>query len=539
MAVLTSGIETDGVDFARNRDMMAQALAPVDAVSAGVEAAAEAGRARYEKRGMMLPRDRLALLLDPGAAFLELCAIAGYKRYGDSDGTGAGAGAITGIGRVAGRTCVVVVDNYAVKGGTVTPDGLAKKLRLQDIARENRLPVVSLSQSGGANLAYAHEVFIPGGRGFANQARLSALGIPQITVVHGSATAGGAYQPGLSDYVIMVKAQATMYLAGPPLLKAATGEIASDEALGGAQMHSQISGVADYLAQDDADGIRLARAVIAALPREVEPSALSFAEPLYPASDLMGLVPADPKQPYDCREILARLADGSEFVDFKPEFDAATLCGHIRIAGHACGVIGNNGPITAEGAMKAGQFIQLCDQASMPLIFLHNTTGFLVGTEPERAGIIKHGSKMIQAVANARVPKFAVVVGGSYGAGNYAMCGRGFDPRFVFAWPNARTSVMGPAQAGQVLRMVAEAKMAAAGLIDTGKLDALEQGTAAMIAEQTTALASSARLEDDGIIDPRQTREILALVLGLAATTPARGGPATTGGANTFGVARL
>lgn len=532
--MLRSEVDAGSEGFAANAAAMQAALDGVQAVRAAVEAAGDAVRARYARRGQLMPRERLALLLDPGAPWLELCPYAGWKRYGDKDGTGAGAGAIAGIGRIEGRSCVVVVDNFAVKGGTVTPDGLAKKLRLQEVARENRLPMVSLSQSGGANLAYAHEVFIPGGRGFANQARLSALGIPQVTVVHGSATAGGAYQPGLSDHVILVRGQATMYLAGPPLLKAATGEVATDEALGGAEMHTQVSGVGDYLAEDDADGIRLARAVIGALPWPKDAAPPEFAPPMYPASDLMGLVPADPKQPYDAREIIARLVDGSRFLDFKPAYDAGTLCGQARIEGHAIGIIANNGPITPEGAAKAGQFIQLCDQAGMPLLFLHNTTGFLVGTEPERAGIIKHGSKMIQAVANARVAKLSVVVGGSYGAGNYAMCGRGFDPRFLFAWPNARTSVMGPAQAGQVMRIVTEAKMRAGGAVDEAKLDALEQGTAAMLAEQTTALASSARLEDDGIIDPRQTRDILALVLGLIATEGAR-----ITRPNTFGVARL
>ncbi|MCW1933816.1 acyl-CoA carboxylase subunit beta [Pararhodobacter zhoushanensis] len=534
MQGLTSEIDAAGPGFAANATAMEAALAPVLAVREAVEMAAESVRGRYAKRGMLLPRERLALLVDPGAPWLELCPFAGWKRYGDKDGTGAGAGAIAGVGRVAGRSCVVVVDNFAVKGGTVTPDGLAKKLRLQEIARENRLPLVSLSQSGGANLQYAHEVFIPGGRGFANQARLSALGIPQVTVVHGSATAGGAYQPGLSDYVILVRGQATMYLAGPPLLKAATGEVATDEELGGAEMHTQVSGVGDYLAEDDADGIRLARAVISALPWPEDSAATAGVPPLYPASELMGIVPADPKQPYDCREILARLVDGSGFLDFKPAYDAGTVCGHARVEGHALGIIANNGPITAQGAAKAGQFIQLCDQAGVPLLFVHNTTGFLVGTEPERAGIIKHGSKLIQAVANARVPKLSLVVGGSYGAGNYAMCGRGFDPRFLFAWPNARTSVMGPAQAGQVMRIVTEAAMTRAGAADTAKLDALEQGTAAMLAEATTALASSARLEDDGIIDPRQTRDILGLVLGLIASEGAR-----VTRPNTFGVARL
>ncbi|GAB1379188.1 geranyl-CoA carboxylase subunit beta [Pararhodobacter aggregans] len=534
VAVLSASCEAGSAAFAANAAAMEAAFAPVLAVREAVEAAAEAVRDRYARRGQLLPRERLALLLDPGAPWLELCPYAGWKRYGDKDGTGAGAGAIAGIGIIEGRSCVVVVDNFAVKGGTVTPDGLAKKLRLQEVARENRLPLVSLSQSGGANLQYAPEVFIPGGRGFANQARLSALGIPQVTVVHGSATAGGAYQPGLSDYVIMVRGQATMYLAGPPLLKAATGEVATDEELGGAAMHTQVSGVGDYLAEDDADGIRLARAVLGALPWPRDGGAAAFEAPLFPATDLMGLVPADPRQPYDCREIIARLVDGSDFLDFKPEYDMATLCGHARIEGHAVGIIGNNGPITAQGAAKAGQFIQLCDQAGMPLLFLHNTTGFLVGTEPERAGIIKHGSKMIQAVANARVPKLSVVVGGSYGAGNYAMCGRGFDPRFLFAWPNARTSVMGPAQAGQVMRIVTEAAMQRAGAVDSARLDALEQGTAAMLAEATTALASSARLEDDGIIDPRQTRDILGLVLALIASEGTRVTRETT-----FGVARL
>lgn len=537
MAVLETAVDAGSEGFAGNAERMVAALNAVRAIEETVEAAAEAARARYAKRRMLLPRDRLSLLLDPGTPWLELCALAGWKRYGDKDGTGAGAGAIAGIGRVSGVRCLVVVDNFAVKGGTITPDGLTKKLRLQEIARENRLPMVSLSQSGGANLAYAAEVFIPGGRGFANQARLSALGIPQITVVHGSATAGGAYQPGLSDYTIMVRGQATMYLAGPPLLKAATGEVASDEELGGAEMHTRVAGTGDYLAEDDADGIRQARAVMASLPWVDEtPSApeRAWVPPLYPVSELMGLVPADPKQPYDCREIIARMADGSGFLEFKPEYDQATICGQMRVEGMPCAVIGNNGPITANGAAKAGQFIQLCDQSGTPILFLHNTTGFLVGTEPERAGIIKHGSKMIQAVANARVPKISVLVGGSYGAGNYAMCGRGFDPRFIFAWPNSRTSVMGGAQAGMVLRIVTEAKMRAAGAVDEGKLDALERGTAEALDAQTTALMSSARLEDDGIIDPRDTRQVLAMVLDICREAEGR-----RLRPNTFGVARL
>lgn len=533
MAVLSSALTSSGAEFAANAARMADAWGAVQAVVASVAEAAEGARARAEARGMLMPRARLALLLDPGAPWLELCALAGYRRFGDRDGTGAGAGVIGGIGRVAGRWCLVMVDDYAVKGGTVTPDGLAKKLRLMEVARDNRLPLVVLAQSGGANLAYAHEVFIPGGRAFAMQARLSAAGIPQVTVVHGPATAGGAYQPGLSDHVVMVRGQATMYLAGPPLLKAATGEVATDEELGGAEMHCATAGTGDYLAEDDADGIRLAREIVAGLPLAEAPAG-DWTPPLFPADDLMGLVPADPKTPWDCREVIARLADRSDFLEFKAAYDAGTICGTMRIEGRACGVIGNNAPITAAGAAKAGQFIQLCDQAGTPILFLHNTTGFLVGTEPERAGIIKHGSKMIQAVANARVAKISVVVGGSYGAGNYAMCGRGFDPRFIFAWPNARTAVMGGAQAGKVLRIVSEAKMREAGAVDEERLAALETDTAAMLEAQTTALMSSSRLEDDGIIDPRQTRDLLAMCLEVIAA-----GTVRSVHPNSFGVARL
>jgi len=335
----------------------------------------------------------------------------------------------------------------------------------------------------------------------------------------------------------MVRNQATMYLAGPPLLKAATGEIATDEELGGAEMHSVVSGVSDYLAENDADGIRIARDILAALPwnAQLPPIELKkYEEPLYSPDELVGVVPADPKMPYDCREIIARIADGSAFLDFKPEYDSPTVCGQIAIAGHACGVIGNNGPITANGAAKAGQFIQLCDQSNTPLLFLHNVTGFIVGTEPERGGILKHGSKMIQAVANARVPKFSITVGGSYGAGNYAMCGRGFDPRFLFSWPNSRTSVMGGAQAGMVLRIVAEAKMKKTGQVDEARLAALEQRTREEMDAQTTALACTARMEDDGLIDPRDTRRILALLLDVCREADLR-----TLKPNTFGVGRF
>jgi len=535
MPKLQSQLNPQSPDFAVNAKAMQAEIDVFRSIEAKVEDTAEATRARYEKRGNLMPRDRLNLLLDRGSPFLELSALAGYMMFDDHDGTGAGAGCIAGIGYVSGVRAMVIVDNFAVKGGTISPVGLRKKLRLLEIALENKLPVITLAQSGGANLAYAAEMFVEGGRAFANQARMSAAGLPQITVVHGSATAGGAYQPGLSDYIVMVRQQATTYLAGPPLLKAATGEVATDENLGGAEMHTQVSGVGDYLAEDDADGIRIARDIMASLGWEgIQEPQVSVSQPDYPADELIGVVPADPKQPYDCREIIARIADGSDFLDFKPEYDAQTVCGHIRIEGRPCGVIANNGPITAPGAAKGGQFIQLCEQAGIPILFLHNITGFLVGTDPERNGIIKHGSKMIQAVANAKVPKISINVGGSYGAGNYAMCGRGFDPRFLFSWPNSRTAVMGGAQAGMVLRIVAEAKMAKAGSIDEAKLEAMETQTREMMDSQTTALASTARMEDDGLIDPRDTRRVLAYVLDICRAAEMR-----ELRNNSFGVARF
>lgn len=534
MPVLETRIDPESAAFRANAVAMETEVSGFRAIEAAVNEAAETVRARYEKRGNLMPQDRLALLLDRGSPFLELSSLAGYRMFDDKDGTGAGAGCIAGIGFVAGVRCMVIVDNFAVKGGTITPVGLQKKLRSQEIARENKLPIITLAQSGGANLAHAAEMFVTGGRAFANQARLSAMGIPQITVVHGSATAGGAYQPGLSDYIVMVRGQATTYLAGPPLLKAATGEIATDEELGGAEMHTQVSGVGDYLAENDADGIRLAREIMGSLGWTECAGPEGFADPLYPAEELIGVVPADPKEPYDCREIIARIVDGSAFLDFKPEYDGQTICGNAKIAGYPVGIIGNNGPITAQGAAKGGQFIQLCEQAGLPILFLHNITGFLVGTDAEQAGIIKHGSKMIQAVANARVPKISINVGGSYGAGNYAMCGRGFDPRFLFSWPNSRTAVMGGAQAGMVLRMVAEAKMAKAGGVDEAALAALEERTRVQMESQTTALASTARMEDDGLIDPRDTRRILAFVLEICSAAEKRALRP-----NTFGIARF
>ncbi|NBB34015.1 geranyl-CoA carboxylase subunit beta [Pseudomonas sp. BC115LW] len=538
MPMIESQLDPHSPQFALNREAMVASIEQVRQLERNLLTKAAEAKAKFDRRGQLLPRERLNLLLDPGAPFLELASLAGYKLHDDKDGSQAGGGLIAGIGYVSGVRVLVVANNSAIKGGTISPSGLKKSLRLQQIAMENKLPVITLAESGGANLNYAAEIFVEGARSFANQARMSAMGLPQITVVHGSATAGGAYQPGLSDYVVVVRGKAKLFLAGPPLLKAATGEIATDEALGGAEMHAQTAGTAEYLAENDADGVRLVREIVSLLPwnaRLPQPARPDFDEPLYPIEELLGLIPVDPKKPYDVREIIARIADGSRFLEFKGEFDQQTLCGHLKIQGRPCGLIGNNGPITPQGASKAAQFIQLCDQSQTPLLFFHNTTGFMVGTESEQQGVIKHGSKLIQAVANARVPKLTLVVGGSYGAGNYAMCGRGLDPRFIFAWPNSRTAVMGGAQAGKVLRIVTEARQLKDGLVpDPKMLDMLEHVTAQKLDSQSTALYASANLWDDGLIDPRDSRTLLGYLLDICQEAEVRQLQP-----NSFGVARF
>jgi len=525
MAILQSEIDPQSDSTRRNAEIMQAAVDEFRAIEAKVIDTALGKAARYQAKGYMPPRERLGQLLDPGKPFLELSTLCGYLQDGDTDGSSAGGSVISGIGYVSGVRCLVMVDDYLTKGGSISTTGGGKRTRMQDICLREKLPMVTLAQSGGGNLLTVGDVFGPSGRGFANQAILSAAGIPQITVVHGSATAGGAYQPGLSDYVVMVRNQSTVYLAGPPLLKAATGEIATDEEIGGAEMHTEISGVADYLAENDADGIRIAREITRKLgwnDKQASESALDYAEPLYSADELLGVVPEDPKTPYDVREILARIADGSDFLEFKAGFDSGTICGHIEIHGFTLGVIGNNAPITANGASKAGQFIQLCEQSDTPILFLHNTTGFIVGTAAERAGILKHGAKLIQAVTNSRITKISVVVGGSYGAGNYAMCGRGMGPRFMFAWPRSVVSVMGPAQAGSVMRTVMEAKMSRTGEVDTAALDAMEQGVVDTMEAKSRALVNTARVWDDGIIDPRDTRKVIAYVLSVCRESDTR-----------------
>ncbi|MGB2360054.1 MAG: acyl-CoA carboxylase subunit beta [Porticoccaceae bacterium] len=541
MAVIESQLDTQSDAFKNNLQVMSAAVEEFRGIERRVIEAAQAKAPRYIKKGLIPPRERLNLLLDAGAPFLELSTLCGYMQDEDTDGSGAGGSYIAGIGYINGVRCVVAVDDYLTKGGSIGPMGGKKRNRVLDIAMQNKLPMVNLSQSGGGNLKFAGDSFGESGAMFARQCRLSAAGIPQITVVHGSATAGGAYQPTLSDYLIMVRKQSTMYLAGPPLLKAATGEIATDEELGGAEMHSEVAGTNDYLAENDADGIRIARDVTKKLgwnknqPLRAE---VTYQQPVYAAAELRGIVPEDAKTPFDMREVIARIADGSDFLEFKGDFDNGTLCGHIEIEGQPCGVIGNNSPITASGAAKGAQFIQLCEQSGTPLLFLANTTGFLVGTEPEQAGIIKHGAKFIQAVTNCSVPKITIIISGSYGAGNYAMAGKGMDPRFIFAWPRSVVSVMGPTQAGSVLRQVAEAKVARSGSEITAEvragIDAMEKDTVEAMEARSNALANTARVWDDGMIDPADTRAVVAFALSVCREADER-----TVNTNTFGIGRL
>ena len=491
---------------------------------------------RFAKRGQLLPRERVARLLDHGAPFLELSTLAGFGMH-DDDGASRvmGGGSIAGIGVVSGKRVLVLANDSAIKGGAISPMGLKKSLRAQEIAKENKLPLIYLVESGGANLLYQSEMFVEGGRFFANQARLSAAGIPQIAVVHGSSTAGGAYLPGLSDYVILVKEKTKIFLAGPPLVKAAMGEDASDEELGGAALHATQTGLGEYLARDDAHALTIARDLVAKLKWDRIPRREKGEPPKYDAEELPGVVPISEREPYDVREIVARLADSSDFLDFKRDYGAETVCGYAAIDGFEVGILGNNGAIQPEGSTKAAQFIQLCDQSGMPLIFLQNTTGYMVGREAERAGAVKHGSNMIQAVANARAPKFTVIIGGSYGAGNYGMCGRGFDPRMIFSWPNARVAVMGGPQAAKVMEIITRAKFEKSGQgVNEPVLKQMSEAIESQLERESTALYSSARLWDDGIIDPRDTRKILSLCLAIAAEAGAR-----VLHPNTFGIARL
>ncbi len=533
---LRSKIDVRSEPYATYRTAMLARIEAIRAAERRIVAHGERARVKFERRGQILPRERVDRLLDPGRPFLELSTLAGYRMHDDDgrDGT-SGGGSICGIGFVEGVRVMVVANDSAIKGGTISPMGLQKSLRAQRIAYENRLPTVSLVESGGANLLYQSELFVEGGRIFANMARASAAGLPQITVVHGSSTAGGAYLPGLSDYVIMVRNKAKVFLAGPPLVRAALGEDADDETLGGADMHSTVTGTAEYLADDDAEAVATARAMVRSLdwPKATRPP--DAPPPAYDPDELCGVVPPDPKIPYDVREVIARIVDGSEFLEFKRGFGPAIVCGHAAVEGHPCGIVANNGPIAPDESVKAAHFIQLCCQAGLPIVYLQNTTGYMVGTKAERAGAVKHGSKMIQAVANATVPQITLVIGGGYGAGYYGMCGRSFDPRFLFAWPSARVAVMGGAQAAEVMRIVTRAKFARKGQpLDEDALDKMAGALEERLERESEATFATARLWDDGIIDPRDSRRVLGFCLATcadAARTPLH--------PNTFGVARM
>ena len=494
---------------------------------------------KFDKRGQLLPRARLKALLDPGSYFIPLSTLAGYK-IGDDDGGKniMGGNGISGIGYVSGVRCMINVSDSGIKGGSMTQMGVEKGLRGAEIIKENKLPLISLVESAGANLFRQSEIFIRGGKSFANLAKLSAMGIPTIAVVHGSSTAGGAYTPGLSDQVIVVKNKSKIFLAGPPLLKAALGEVATDEELGGADMHYSITGLAEYMAKDDVDAIIKCRDVIKNLGWDddfISTKKDNFDEPLYPPEELIGVVPIDYKNPYDAREVIARIVDSSEFLDFKPEFGKQTVVGTAKIFGYKVGIVANNGPIFADGAVKAAQFIQLCSKANTPLIFLQNTTGYMVGTKEERKGIIKHGSKMIQAVTNCTVPKITLRIGASFGAGEYGMAGRSFDPRFLFAWPNNKLSVMGGEQAGRTMSQVAvESSKRRGEEPNMEMIKVIENKIIDTYAEEGEALFATARLWDDGIIDPRDSRKIIGECLNIVCDSEKR-----ELRPNTFGVGRM
>ena len=500
---------------------------------------------KFDKRGQLLPRERLKRLLDPGSFWLPLSTLAGYK-IGDDDGEkniGWGNG-IGGIGYVSGVRCMIGVSDSGIKGGSGSAMGVEKGLRSSQIIFENKLPLIQLIESAGANLLRQTDMFIKGGRSFANLAKMSAKGIPTIGVVHGSSTAGGAYQTGLSDYIIVVKKRSKIFLAGPPLLKASLGEIATDEEIGGADIHFAVSGLAEYMANDDAHAIEIARDVMKKIGWNddfVSTQKEDYKEPLYNTEELIGVVPVDYKVPYDCREVIARVVDGSEFLEFKEGWGKTIVTGHAKIHGYKVGILANNGPIFSESANKATQFIQICSQSNTPLIFLQNITGFMVGTKEEAKGMIRHGSKMIQAVTNCTVPKITIRIGASFGAGEYGMAGRSYDPRFLFSWPNAKMSVMGGEQAARTMEQVAlegaERKGQDPKKIFGENLEMLEGMKKKIVdqyAEEGEAIFCSARLWDDGIIDPRDTRKVLGECLNIISD-----GDKRELKPNTFGVARM
>lgn len=533
MTILESKLNPRSADFASNAAAMTALVDDLRAQVAKVaEGGGEAARAKHTARGKLLPRDRVQMLLDPGTPFLELAPLAALNMYKEKDGQGGtkdaapAAGLIAGIGRVSGVDCMIVCNDATVKGGTYYPLTVKKHLRAQEIAQQNNLTCIYLVDSGGANLPNQDEVFPDRdhfGRIFYNQANMSAQGISQVAVVMGSCTAGGAYVPAMSDETIIVKNQGTIFLGGPPLVKAATGEVVTAEDLGGGDVHTRLSGVADHLAQNDLHAIALARQAVANLNQKKAPSLVlqAPAAPKFDSKELYGVIPTDTRKPFDVREIIARIVDASEFHEFKPRFGSTLVCGFAHIEGMPVGIVANNGILFSESALKGAHFIELCCQRKIPLVFLQNITGFMVGRKYENEGIARNGAKMVTAVACAQVPKFTVIIGGSFGAGNYGMCGRAFNPRFVWMWPNARISVMGGEQAASVLATVKRDGIEGkGGQWSAEEEDAFKAPIRNQYEHQGHPYYATARLWDDGIIDPADTRRVLALGLSAALNAP-------------------
>ena len=535
MAVIASNLDVRSEAFRANEAALRAAMADLkEQLRRIAEGGGEQARARHFARGKLPVRDRIQALIDPGSPFLELSPLAGHGLYGDAVPAG---GIVTGIGRVMGRECMIVANDATVKGGTYYPITVKKHLRAQAVARENRLPCLYLVDSGGANLPNQDEVFPDRehfGRIFFNQATLSAAGVPQIAIVMGSCTAGGAYVPAMADESIIVAGQGTIFLAGPPLVKAATGEVVSAEELGGADVHTRISGVSDHYAENDAHALEIARRIVGNL-NSVKRHPLELRAPVPPCYDpqeLYGIIPADPRHPYDVREVIARIADGSELDEFKERFGPTLVTGFARIWGYPVGILANNGILFSESAEKGAHFIELCAQRGIPLVFLQNVTGFMVGRKYESGGIAKDGAKLVNAVSCAAVPKFTVIIGNSFGAGNYGMCGRAYDPRLLFMWPNARISVMGGEQAARVLAQIRRDALEAAGKPwSEAEESAFMAPLRAQYEEQGHPYYASARLWDDGIIDPVDTRMVLGLGLSAALNAPI--------GESRFGIFRM
>ena len=540
MAIYKSRINTQSSAFADNRSDMLALVDRLHALNARGAELSEKRRERFESRGQLLPRERLSSILDPGMPFFDIGNLAGYLQDGQPEERSLpGGNVIVGIGFIAGTRCMLSVSDSGIQAGSLTEATAYRIFRAQEIALRQKLPFVHLVESAGANLMqYTVGGFVKGGTFFANLARLSAAGIPVVNILHGSSTAGGAYMPGMSDYVVAVRDRAKAFLAGPPLLKAATGEIATDEELGGARMHAEVSGLVEYLADDDADATRIGREVVARLHwnDRLEPARRrEAAPPTLDPDEIAGIVPIDYRVPYEVREVIARTVDASDFLDFKPGFGVSTVCVQAEIFGVGCGIVSNNAPIDPDGAAKVTQFLQLCDQSDLPVVFLQNTTGYLVGKRYEQGGMIKHGAKMIQAVTNISVPRITVNIGASYGAGNYGMCGRGMDPDFLITWPNASTGVMGGEQAAQTMSIVMRGAAKAKGQeLDESTIAQQEKQLAALFDGQSDAFYTSGHLLDDGMIDPRDTRRATGFLLETVREARRR-----TTTPNSFGVARI